>query len=122
LTVNGIDHNSGDIITVVSVNGESRSKLFDDTKTYIQSGSPGGTGGIIEYVATFPNMTVNTGDEYKACALLVQSSQIFCETGNNSPALRPEVVDLYIQKEQQSALAATAQPPYISGASRKGRK
>src|SRR5919106_5709728 len=33
MTVQGLDHNSGDIVTIVSVNGESRVKLFDDTKT-----------------------------------------------------------------------------------------
>jgi hypothetical protein len=108
LTVDGINHNTGDIVTVVSVNGESRSKLFDDAKTYLTSVNPAvGSGeGIIEYVATFPNITVNIGDEYKACALLVQGSQLFCQTGNNSPALRPEIVDLHIQ--EQSAIAAAA--------------
>jgi hypothetical protein len=105
LTIDGINHNSGDIVTVVSVNGESKSKLFDDTKTYLTSvNTTDGSGEIIEYVATFPNITVNTGDEYKVCALLVQGSQLFCQTGNNSPALRPEIVDLHIQ--EQSAIAA----------------
>jgi hypothetical protein len=109
LTVDGVDHNSGDVVTVVSVNGESRVKLFDDTKTYIKSVNPDdGTVGFIEYVATFPNVTVNAGDEYKACALLVQSSQLFCQTGNNSPALRPEIVDLHMQEEQQPTTAQAA--------------
>src|SRR5688572_19166196 len=37
MTVQGLNHNTGDIVTIVSVNGESRVKLFDDSKTYIQS-------------------------------------------------------------------------------------
>src|SRR5918999_2269731 len=68
MTVQGLDHNSGDIVTIVSVNGESRVKLFDDAKTYIHTvNATDGTGGIIEYVATFPNITVNSGEEYKVC-------------------------------------------------------
>jgi hypothetical protein len=102
LTVDGLDQNSGDVATIVSVNGESRVKLFDDTKTYIQSinATTDGSGGIIEYVATFPNATVKAGDEYKACALLIKDSNLICETGNNSRALRPEFIDLHIQEEQ----------------------
>ncbi len=37
MTVQGLNHNTGDVVTIVSVNGESRVKLFDDSKTYIQS-------------------------------------------------------------------------------------
>ena len=37
MTVQGLDQNTGDIVTIVSVNGESRVKLFDDSKTYINS-------------------------------------------------------------------------------------
>lgn len=108
MTVQGLDHNSGDIVTIVSVNGESRVKLFDDTKTYIHSINADGTGGIIEYVATFPNMTVNVGDEYKVCALALKDSNLICQAGNNSPALRPEVVDLYLQEEKPTETSQAA--------------
>ena len=45
-------------------------------------------------MATFPNVTVNTGGEYKACVLPVKDLEMICTTGNNSPASRPEFVDL----------------------------
>src|SRR5919108_3624220 len=111
MTVQGLDHNSGDIVTIVSVNGESRVKLFDDTKTYIHSvNATDGTGGIIEYVATFPNMTVNVGDEYKVCALAIKDSNLVCQTGNDSPASRPEFIDLYIQEEKPTTPQAAKIP------------
>ena len=106
MTVQGLDHNSGDIVTIVSVNGESRVKLFDDTKTYIHSVNANGTGGLIEYVAAFPNMTVNVGDEYEVCALAIKDSNLICETGTNSPALRPEFKDLYLQEEKPTTSQA----------------
>jgi hypothetical protein len=106
MTVQGLDRNSGDIVTIVSVNGESRVKLFDDNKTYIRSINADGTGGIIEYAATFPNMTVNVDDEYKVCALALKDSNLICQTGNNSPALRPEVIDLYLQQEKPTTSQA----------------
>ena len=102
MTVQGLTHNTGDIVTIVSVNGESRVKLFDDSKTYIHSVKADGTGGIVEYVATFPNMTVKTGDVFKACVLTIKGSNLICETGTNSPALRPEFKDLFVQGERST--------------------
>ena len=108
MTVQGLDHNTGDVVTIVSVNGESRVKLFDDSKTYIHSIKTDGTGGIIEYVATFPNMTVKNGDVYKACVLTIKDSNLICETGTNSPALRPEFKDLYLQEEKSATASSQA--------------
>ena len=108
LTVFGADKSKGDIVAVVTVNnGEaSRVKFLDTDKVLATTPSsnpstlPASTtnlapgGGIIEYVATFPNVTVNAGDEYKVCALPVKTLELICTTGNNSPAHRPEFVDL----------------------------
>jgi hypothetical protein len=52
------------------------------------------SGGIIEYVATFPNVTVNAAETYEACVLPVKTLEPICTTGNNSPAARPEYVDI----------------------------
>jgi hypothetical protein len=107
MTVQGLNRNTGDIVTIVSVIGESRVKLFDDSKTYLHSVKADGTGGLVEYVATFPNMTVKNGDTYKACALTIKDSNLICETGTNSPALRPEFKDLYLQGEEPATSQAT---------------
>jgi len=91
---------------VVTVNDHSRVKFFNvlDNVAANNSLSEGDTsnsssdstdqGKLIEYVATFPNVTVNIGDEYKACALPLKTLKIVCIEGNNSPAKRPEFVDL----------------------------
>jgi hypothetical protein len=56
---------------------------------------------IIEYVATFPNVTVNAGDEYDACVMTTKDLEPICTTGNNSPASRPEFVDLSLNATSQ---------------------
>lgn len=101
MTVNGLNPESGDVITLVTVNGITKSKLFDDSKTYLSllnTDKPT----VIEYVSTFPNVTVKVDEEYKACALFVKSSDLICQTGKNSPALRPEIVDIFIKQGKPS--------------------
>ncbi len=43
---------------------------------------------------------------YKVCALAIKDSNLICETGTNSPALRPEFKDLYVQAEPTTSQAA----------------
>jgi hypothetical protein len=47
-------------------------------------------------------MTIKTGEQYKACALLMRDSNLICQTANNSPALRLEIVDLYIKQGDEA--------------------
>ena len=103
MTIFGVDKSRGDVVAIVTANnGEaSRVKFLDSEAPYvipINSSGGGITGGsgshLVEYIATFPNVTVNAGDEYKACVLTTKDLQLICSTGNNSPANRPEFVDI----------------------------
>jgi hypothetical protein len=94
LSIFDIQPTTGDIVAIVSVNGESKVKFFDTSNIAVNATQ---TGGIVEYVATFPNVNVNVGDEYKACALLLKDlskDNLICKTGLNSPAKRAEYIDL----------------------------
>jgi hypothetical protein len=103
LTVFGADKSKGDVVAIVTVNNGEASRVkfldIDTSQSSLVTSAPSTTNpaageGIIEYVATFPNVTVNAGDEYKVCALPVKTLELICTTGNNSPAHRPEFVDL----------------------------
>jgi hypothetical protein len=94
LSIFDIQPTTGDIVAIVSANGESKVKFFDTANIAVNATQ---TGGIVEYVATFPNVNVNVGDEYKACALLLKDlnkDNLICKTGLNSPAKRAEYIDL----------------------------
>lgn len=108
MTIFGVDKSKGDVIAIITVNnGEaSRVKLFEsDTFPSISSMAPVPTtattsnSGIVEYVATFPNVTVDSGQEYQACVITTQNLDLICKTGFNSPAARPEFVDLSLDTE-----------------------
>jgi hypothetical protein len=76
MTIFGVDRSKGDVIAIVTTNNGVDSEH------------------LIEYIATFPNITVNTGEEYKACVLTTKDLNPICSTGHNSPASRPEFVDI----------------------------
>ncbi|HEU4822503.1 MAG TPA: hypothetical protein VFS97_03680 [Nitrososphaeraceae archaeon] len=106
LTIFGVDKSKGDPIAVVTVNNGEASKVkmfesdaFPSLSTNLSSPAPSTInppteGGIIEYVATFPNVTVNVGAEYNACVVTTKDLDLICETGHNSPASRPEFNDI----------------------------
>jgi hypothetical protein len=96
MTIFGVDESKGDVIAIVTAKDEAaRVKLFDALGPEVVplNASEGG-GHLIEYVATFPNLTINSGEGYKACISTVKDLELLCKTGNNSPASRPEFVDL----------------------------
>ena len=109
MTVFGVENTKGDVIAIVAVNNGEASKVkFLDTSGFEPVSSnlsslaatpnPSSNAGILEYVATFPNVTVNSGAEYKACVMTTKNLELLCKTGHNSPATRPEFIDINLDE------------------------
>jgi hypothetical protein len=98
MTIFGVEKSKGDVVAIVTTNnGEaSRVKFLYSEAPYVIpiNSSTAGGGHLIEYIATFPNVTVNAGEEYKACVVTTKDLEPACSIGNNSPASRPEFVDI----------------------------
>jgi hypothetical protein len=96
MTIFGVDESKGDVVAIVTAKDEqAKVKLFDASgPAVVPLNASEGGGHLIEYVATFPNLTVNSGDEYKACVATVKDLELICKSGQNSPAARPEFADL----------------------------
>jgi hypothetical protein len=110
LTIFGVDESKGDVIAIVTAKDQdAKVKLFDASGPEVVplNVSEGG-GHLIEYVATFPNLTMNSGEGYKACIATVKNLELMCKTGDNSPASRPEFVDLSLNTTSGDVQQATA--------------
>jgi hypothetical protein len=97
MTIFGVDKTKGDVVAIVTANGVAKVKLLSqlmEAASVIPVNSSEGGGNIIEYKATFPNVTVNVGDEYQACVLPMDNLDLKCTSGQNSPAARSEFVDI----------------------------
>jgi hypothetical protein len=104
VSIFGVTKDMGDIAAAVTVNGNSKVKSFDVDGMNSQSADPASSPdlGVIEFVATFPNTQVNVGDQYKACVLTLNTMDKYCQEGNNSPAKRPEFVDITMDNAIES--------------------
>jgi hypothetical protein len=113
MTVFGVENTKGDVIAIVTANNGDVSKVkFLETEAFKPASSnltslvltpnPNSNAGIMEYVATFPNVTVNTGAEYKACVMTTKDLELLCKTGHNSPASRPEFIDINLDEVTSS--------------------
>jgi hypothetical protein len=109
MTIFGVDESKGDVIAIVTAKDQdAKVKLFDASGPEVVplNASEGG-GHLIEYIATFPNLTINSGEEYRACIATVKDLELICKTGNNSPATRPEFVDLSLNATNGGLQQAT---------------
>lgn len=96
VSVFDISTETGDIVTTVNVNGNSKVKSFDSDNLNFWPVSDNSSTRLIEYIATFPGIEVKPGDKYKACVLVIDTSNTICKEGTNSPGKRPEVVDISV--------------------------
>ena len=91
LTIIGADKaETGDVVAIVTVNDHAKVKFFELKSPNLNSNPSNASESstettdekIIEYVATFPNVTVNSGDAYNACVLPLKSLKIVCSEGH----------------------------------------
>ena len=103
VSIFGITKDTGDIVATVTVNGNSKVKSMDVDALTLNSAVDKPAGQIMEYLATFPGVEVNPGDEYKACVMILETSENICHAGTNSLGKRPEVVDISLDKATTSS-------------------
>ena len=117
VTLFGVEPTTGNIVTFVTIDNMSKVKAFDAAKYYIPidtigsynysadsaygSGNGVGGSGIVELNLAFPNATsIKSGDEFRVCSMVLKDLRMICETGVNTPALRAENVDMYLDTAQ----------------------
>ena len=105
VSVFGANKETGDILALVTVNENSKAKLFDlHSMSPVAGNNTNSTQNenVVEFVATFPNVAVNTEDLYRSCIITPNTMHQYCEEGSNSPAKRPEFVDIALDKVKKS--------------------
>lgn len=96
VSIIGITKETGGIVAIVNVDGNSRVKTFDlnptDSSTYTSKK------GYLKFVATFPNIDVEPGDIYRACVVKLSDMHHYCQERKISSAKGSEIVDIVLDK------------------------
>ena len=92
VTLIGVNKTSGDIVSFVNIDDMTQVKTFNAAKLMPVRGS----NDTLALFFSFPNTTINTGAEFRACTIILKDLRMSCEKGQNSPGLRPEFVDMYL--------------------------
>jgi hypothetical protein len=92
VTLFGVEETAGDIVSFVNVNDITKVKAFNAAELIPTRGN----NGTLDLLFSFANTTINTGAEFRACTMILKDLRMSCEKGQNSPALRPEFVDMYL--------------------------
>src|SRR5262245_17309335 len=100
VSIFGMTSDTGDIIATVNVNGHSKVRFFGLSQENLTSAQNSSTQRerILTFAASFPGLLVNPGDSYKACVITLNDMHVKCNEGHNSPASRPEFVDISLGK------------------------
>jgi hypothetical protein len=98
VSIFGITKETGDIVAIVNVDGNSRVKTFDlnpmNPSTYSST-----NGDVLKFVATFPDIDVESGDIYKACVVKLNDMHRYCQEHKHSSAKRSEFVYIVLDKK-----------------------
>jgi hypothetical protein len=92
VTLFGVDETAGDIVSFVNVDDITKVKSFNAAELIPTRGN----NGTLALLFSFANTTIKTGAEFRACTMVLKDLRMSCEKGQNSPALRPEFVDMYL--------------------------
>ena len=97
LTLFGVNKNTGDVITFSSSENITHFKIFDpyDELTY---------GDTSEVSFNFNGTEVNSGDTFTTCILTIKDISVICKNGENSPAKRPEIVDINLVSDKATKI------------------
>jgi hypothetical protein len=93
VTLYGVNNATGNVVTFVSTNNNTRGAILNATELDLKDGS---NDGVVDFVLSFPNVTVTIGEEFRACNMVLKDLSLVCETGRNSPSPRAEYVDLVL--------------------------
>ena len=102
VSIYGITKETGDIVAIVNVDGNSKIKTFDlnptNPSTYTTI-----NGDVLKFVATFPNVEVESGEIYRACVVKLKDMHQYCQERKNSSAKGSEIVEIVPDKKMKRA-------------------
>ena len=88
VTLSGITSSTKDILILVNIKDQTKSKLFNAQDPQIKGADK------VNYTITFPGSTIDEDDEYTVCIMSIKDFKVQCDNANNSALKKPEFVEI----------------------------
>lgn len=96
VTLSGITSSTKDILILVNIKDQTKSKLFNAEDPRIRGADK------VNYTITFPGSDIDEDDKYTVCIMSVKNFKVECDNANNSPLKKPEFVDINLAVENSN--------------------
>jgi hypothetical protein len=96
VTLSGITSSTKDILILVNIKDQTKSKLFNAQDPQIKGADK------VNYTITFPGSTIDEDDKFTVCIMSIKDFKVECDNANNSPLKKPEFVDINLAAEENS--------------------
>lgn len=96
VTLSGITSSTKDILILVNIKDQTKSKLFNAQDPQIKGADK------VNYTITFPGSTIDEDDKFTVCIMSIKDFKVQCDNANNSPLKKPEFVDINLAAENSN--------------------
>jgi hypothetical protein len=93
-TLAGVESDTNFVVSWVTANNITRAAYYNATEVDLLDASP--NDGFVDASVVHPNGTLEVGDEYTACSLILKDAYLTCDKGFNAPTNRAEFVEVLI--------------------------
>jgi hypothetical protein len=93
-SVGEVDKSTGLIASWVTSHNTTRAAFYNASLVDLQDTRP--NDGFVDASVVFPNGTLQLGDEYTACTIILKDAYLTCDKGFNAPTNRAEFVSVLI--------------------------
>jgi hypothetical protein len=90
----GVDSDTNFVVSWVTANNITRSNYYNATDLDLIDAGP--NDGFVDAAVALPNGTLQVGDEYTACSLILKDTHLTCDKGFNAPTNRAEFVEVLL--------------------------
>ena len=96
VTLSGITSSTKDILILVNIKDQTKSKLFNAEDPQIKGADK------VNYTLTFASSAIDEDDKYTVCIMSVKNFKLECDNATNSPLKKPEFVDINLAAENSN--------------------
>jgi hypothetical protein len=96
VTLSGITSSTKDILILVNIKDQTKSKLFNAQDPQIKGADK------VNYTISFPASTIDEDDKYTVCIMSIKDFKVQCDNANNSPLKKPEFVDINLAADNSN--------------------